>query len=40
MHIGAGAYLSGMTLRVCHPVELVDQAYQQAGFYEDPADGK
>ena len=40
MHIGAGARLSGMELRVCHPVELVDQAYQQAGFYADPADGK
>jgi glycolate oxidase iron-sulfur subunit len=40
MHIGAGARLSGMELRVCHPVELVDQAYEQAGFYADPADGK
>jgi len=40
MHIGAGASLSGMALRVCHPVEVVDQAYEQAGFYEDPADGK
>ena len=40
MHIGAGASLSGMALRVCHPVELVDQAYARAGFYEDPADGK
>ncbi|HSL54851.1 MAG TPA: heterodisulfide reductase-related iron-sulfur binding cluster, partial [Pyrinomonadaceae bacterium] len=34
MHIGAGACLSGMSLRVCHPIELVDQAYEQAGFYE------
>src|SRR5215470_367780 len=33
MHIGAGACLSGMTLSVCHPVELVDQAYEDAGFY-------
>jgi glycolate oxidase iron-sulfur subunit len=40
MHIGAGACLSGMKLRVCHPVELVDQAYERAGFYEDPANGK
>lgn len=40
MHIGAGASLSGMALRVCHPVELVDQAYERAGFYEDPAHGK
>ena len=35
MHIGAGASLSGIPLRVCHPIELVDQAYERAGFYED-----
>jgi glycolate oxidase iron-sulfur subunit len=35
MHIGAGARLAGMPLRVCHPIELVDQAYQDAGFYDD-----
>jgi len=40
MHIGAGACLSGMKLRVCHPIELVDQAYERAGYYEDPRDGK
>ena len=34
MHIGAGACLSGMSLRVCHPVEIVDQAYEAAGFYD------
>ena len=34
MHIGAGACLSGMSLRVCHPVEIVDQAYEDAGYYE------
>ena len=33
MHIGAGASLSGLPLRVCHPIELVDQAYERAGFY-------
>ena len=33
MHIGAGASLAGMSLRVCHPIELVDQAYEHAGFY-------
>jgi len=33
MHIGAGACLSGMKLNVCHPVELVDQAYERAGYY-------
>jgi len=39
MHLGAGASLAGMKLRVCHPVELVDQAYERAGFYEE-ADGE
>lgn len=33
MHIGAGACLSQMKLKVCHPIELVDQAYEHAGFY-------
>ena len=40
MHIGAGACLAGMKLQVCHPVELVDQAYERAGFYKDPPHGK
>ena len=40
MHIGAGAHLAGMKLQVCHPIELVDQAYERAGFYRDLADGK
>jgi glycolate oxidase iron-sulfur subunit len=34
MHIGAGASLAGMSLHVCHPVELLDQAYERAGFYQ------
>ena len=34
MHIGAGACLSGMKLSVCHPIEIVDQAYEEAGYYE------
>jgi len=33
MHIGAGACLSQMELKVCHPIELVDQAYSRAGVY-------
>jgi glycolate oxidase iron-sulfur subunit len=33
MHIGAGACLSQMDLKVCHPIELVDQAYERAGYY-------
>jgi len=35
MHIGAGAQLAGMNLKVCHPIELVDEAYAQAGVYND-----
>jgi glycolate oxidase iron-sulfur subunit len=34
MHIGAGACLSGIKLRVCHPIEIVDQAYKAAGYYD------
>jgi glycolate oxidase iron-sulfur subunit len=37
MQIGAGAQLAGMKLQVCHPIELVDQAYAESGIY---ADGK
>ena len=35
MQIGAGATLAGMKLQVCHPIELLDQSYARAGFYED-----
>src|SRR6185503_845058 len=35
MQIGAGALLSGMELTVCHPVELLDEAYARAGLYEE-----
>ncbi len=34
MQIGAGALLAGMDLTVCHPVELLDEAYARAGIYE------
>ena len=34
MQIGAGALLAGMDLEVCHPVELLDEAYARAGIYE------
>jgi glycolate oxidase iron-sulfur subunit len=34
MQIGAGALLAGIDLKVCHPVELLDEAYARAGFYE------
>lgn len=33
MQIAAGAKLAGMNLRVCHPVELLDDSYARAGFY-------
>src|SRR5689334_9659502 len=34
MQIGAGAQLVGMKLQVCHPIELVDEAYERAGVYK------
>lgn len=33
MQIAAGARLAGLKLKVCHPVELLDESYQFAGFY-------
>jgi glycolate oxidase iron-sulfur subunit len=34
MQIGAGARLKEMKhLRLCHPVELLDESYARAGFY-------
>jgi glycolate oxidase iron-sulfur subunit len=35
MQIAAGARLAGMTLRVCHPVELLDESYERAGLYAE-----
>jgi glycolate oxidase iron-sulfur subunit len=35
MQIGAGARLAGMDLTVCHPIELLDESYRRAGFYEE-----
>jgi glycolate oxidase iron-sulfur subunit len=35
MQIGAGAQLAGMKLQVCHPIELLDEAYARAGVYSD-----
>jgi glycolate oxidase iron-sulfur subunit len=34
MQIGAGACLNGLNLKVCHPIELVDESYKRAGLYE------
>jgi glycolate oxidase iron-sulfur subunit len=39
MHIGAGTRLAGMDLSVCHPIELLDEAYSQQGFYSESEDG-
>lgn len=36
MQIAAGAKLAGLPLRVCHPVELLDESYARAGFYDAP----
>jgi glycolate oxidase iron-sulfur subunit len=33
MQIGAGARVAGLKLQVCHPIELLDEAYARAGFY-------
>ncbi len=38
MQIGAGALLAGMELRVCHPVELLDESYRRAGVYDTRLD--
>ena len=34
MQIAAGACLAGMRLKVCHPIELLDESYARAGFYD------
>ena len=34
MQIAAGAALAGIQLRVVHPVELLDESYRRAGYYE------
>lgn len=33
MQIAAGAALTGLKLRIVHPVELLDESYRRAGFY-------
>jgi glycolate oxidase iron-sulfur subunit len=40
MQIAAGAKLAGIDLRVCHPVELLDESYARAGFYAANSDPK
>ncbi|MCA1612796.1 MAG: 4Fe-4S dicluster domain-containing protein [Acidobacteria bacterium] len=35
MQLGAGARLAGLAVRVCHPVELLDESYRRAGIYAD-----
>jgi glycolate oxidase iron-sulfur subunit len=34
MQLSAGAQLKGLALRVCHPIELLDESYRRAGYYE------
>jgi glycolate oxidase iron-sulfur subunit len=36
MQIGAGARETGLRLKICHPVELLDESYRRAGFYGEP----
>jgi glycolate oxidase iron-sulfur subunit len=36
MQIAAGAKLLGLKLKVCHPVELLDESYARAGLYHSP----
>lgn len=38
MQIGAGACVNGMSLKVCHPIELLDESYRRAGFYSEGSD--
>ena len=40
MQIGAGAMLADYSLRVCHPVELLDRSYHCAGYYDESEDAK
>ena len=35
MQIAAGARLAGMSVRVCHPVELLDESYRRAELYAE-----
>ena len=35
MQIGAGACVRGIELKVCHPIELLDESYRRAGLYRD-----
>jgi glycolate oxidase iron-sulfur subunit len=35
MQIGAGALEADLKLRTCHPVELLDESYRRAGFYNE-----
>jgi glycolate oxidase iron-sulfur subunit len=35
MQLAAGARLDGIPLRVCHPIELLDESYHRAGLYDE-----
>lgn len=35
MQLAAGAARAGIPLRVCHPVELLDESYRRAGLYTE-----
>lgn len=38
LQILAGAKSCGMSLNVCHPIELLDESYKRAGYYNDSND--
>ncbi|HMB28280.1 MAG TPA: (Fe-S)-binding protein, partial [Blastocatellia bacterium] len=37
MQLGAGARMFNADCRVAHVVELLDESYRKAGFYEEPS---
>lgn len=37
MQIGAGLQMEGRTIDVVHPIELLDESYRRAGFYQQRA---
>lgn len=37
MQIGGGLRMKGARVEACHPVELLDESYRAAGFYDAPA---
>jgi hypothetical protein len=34
MQIGAGLRMKGSSMQIAHPVEVLDESYERAGFYD------